>query len=145
MNVIRILGFILFLCFTSESYSCERLTAEALKHTVELAFTKKSFSLLGDSIHRDQPITLKVENEYDEEQPISLYHFDELSAMSDWFYDQYQYAASMLIPMRLACDSFGCSYELPRTTLHHGIYLLGFQTKPGKQCVELTSMYIYLA
>ena len=129
--------------YASNSYACELVSVEKLKQDIEQAFLTKSFIEFSRKYGDSGFVELKVENEYNEEKPIETHTFKNILAMNDWFWKMHQYTGSMLIPEPVKCDKNNCSYDLPRYTLHHGAYLLGFESSRVKKCSKLKSIYIY--
>jgi len=48
----------------------------------------------------------------------------------------------MFIPSPVHCRGKGCTCAVPEHTLHHGVYLLGFETTKARQCTRLTQLHI---
>jgi hypothetical protein len=118
-----------------------------MRKDVETAFAAKSFGTLSAKYGESQSVELKLENEYEEDSPVTLFRFNDVNELSRWFQEKHQHAEHMFVPEPVTCRDFGgelsCKYELPALTLHHGNYLLGFKARREEQCTFLTQVYIY--
>jgi hypothetical protein len=132
---------------TSQCISCELVSIEAMRKDVEAAFAAKSFATLSVRYGGSQSVELKLEDEYEEESPVTIFRFSGVNELSRWFHEKHQYTAHMFVPEPVVCrdfgGEFGCEYELPALTLHHGKYLLGFKARREGQCTVLKQVYIY--
>lgn len=132
---------------TSQCISCELVSIEAMRKDVEAGFAAKSFAQLPAKYGESQSVELKLEDEYEEESPVTLFKFSGVGELSRWFHEKHQYTEHMFVPEQVVCRDFGgevgCEYELPALTLHHGKYLLGFKARREGQCTLLTQVYIY--
>jgi hypothetical protein len=132
---------------TSQCISCELVSIDAMRKDVEAAFVAKSFAKLSAKYGEFQPVELKLEDEYEEENPITIFKFSRVGELSRWFHEKHQYTEHMFVPEPVVCrdfgGEFGCEYELPALTLHHGKYLLGFKARREGQCTVLTQVHIY--
>lgn len=125
-----------------ECGACEPTSIEGLRKEVEKAFSSKSF--LGVSKYGEsQRLRVILENEYDEENPTVTLEFRSISELSAWFFEKHEFSEHMIIPLPVRCRGVSCTYALPELTLHHGIYLLGFETRKVGQCTPLTQLHIY--
>ena len=118
-----------------------------MRKDVEAAFLGKSFAALSAKHGKSQSVELKLEDEYEEDSPVTILSFSGLNELSRWFQEKHQHTDHMLVPEPVVCLDFGgefsCEYELPALTLHHGKYLLGFKAKREEQCTVLhRSTYI---
>jgi hypothetical protein len=132
---------------SSSCISCELANLDAMRKDVEAAFAAKSFADLSVKYGGSQTIELKLEDEYEDENPITIFKFSGIGELSRWFHEKHQYAEHMFVPEQVVCrdfgGEFGCEYELPALTLHHGKYLLGFKARREGQCTLLTAVYIH--
>ena len=132
---------------TSQCVSCESVNIETMRKDVEAAFVAKSLATLSAKYKGSESVELKLENEYEVESPITILRFDGVSELSRWFHEKHQHAEHMFVPKPAVCrdfgGEFGCEYDLPALTLHHGNYLLGFKARREGRCTALTQVYIY--
>jgi hypothetical protein len=132
---------------TSQCIACESVSIEAMRKDVEASFAAKSFGEISAKYGESQSVELKLENEYEDEEPVSITKFSSVGELSRWFGEKHQYIEHMLVPEQVVCrdlgDGFSCEYELPALTLHHGVYLLGFTARREGQCTLLAQVYIY--
>jgi hypothetical protein len=135
----------LLVLVTTQCVSCELADVETIRKDVEAAFAGKSFTGIAEKYGESKLVELKLENEYEEENPITIFKFNSLSELSEWFYEKHQATEHMLIPGQVVCRALSCEYELPPLALHHGTYLLGSKSKRVGQCTSLTQIYIYWA
>jgi len=132
---------------TSQCISCDLVSIETMRKDVEAAFTAKSFATLSPKYGESPAVELKVEDEYEDERPVSIIRFNDVEELSHWFREKHQDAEHMVVPEPVVCRDFGsdfsCEYELPALTLHHGKYLVGFKARRAGQCTVLTQVSIY--
>jgi len=129
----------------SPCMSCELVDVDAIRKDVEAAFARKSFAGIAAKYGESESVELKLQDEYEEESPVTVFKFNSISALSRWFHEKHEHTGQMLIPEHVVCRDFDCEYGLPALTLHHGTYLLGFKAKREGQCTLLTQVYIYWA
>lgn len=110
---------------------------------MEKAFLSKSFLALANKHGESQGLQLVLENEYDEENPTVVLEFKSVAELSTWFLEKHEFSERMIIPSPVNCGSDGCTYALPELTLHHGIYLLGFEARKIGRCTPLTQLRIH--
>jgi hypothetical protein len=123
--------------------ACERTTIEATRKDVEKALVSKSFLDIADRYAASQQIRVVLENEYDEANPTVTLTFKNLAELSKWFFEKHEYSEHMIIPSAAVCRAEGCKYQLPESTLHHGIYLLGFETRQVGRCTSFTQLHVH--
>lgn len=144
MAILRIYSVLLvFLSF--KLMACQAISADAIKAKIESAFLNKSFINLLKSDIGAPSVKLVVEDEYDEDHPISKYNYQNLESFTKAFYSMERYTNSMIIPQRHVCHSSGCDYVLPRLTLHHATYLVAFSFNVKQSCLQTINISIYHA
>jgi hypothetical protein len=141
MNALRA-PLCLFVLVASNSGACELASTAALRKDVEDAFVSKSFAQLVDKYGDKHPVQLVLENEYDEENPTLYRLFDSVSAFSTWFVKMHDHSDNMFIPSPVTCGIGTCRYQQPQLTMHHGYYLLGFESERREGCTLLTKVHI---
>jgi hypothetical protein len=124
-------------------FSCDLHDIGALKTEVESAFEVKTFAgyVLRQGV--SGPVTLTVEDKYDEDNPRRSIDFKDILELSAWFHEMHESVSSMIIPEKVSCNLSSCSYELPERTLHHGVYLTGFEGEQVAGCLSLVRMTIH--
>jgi hypothetical protein len=129
--------------FAQPCISCELHDIGALKIEVESAFEVKSFAgyVLRHGV--SGPVALTVENEYDEDKPRRLIDFKNIMQLSAWFHEMHESVSNMIVPEVVSCNPLSCTYKLPQQTLHHGVYLTGFEGKRVAGCLTLVRMSIH--
>lgn len=138
----KLVAFLAML-ISAQCLSCELASVDEARKDVEEAFLGKSFSTLSEKYGGTRSIALKVENEYNEDTPVSVHRFKDLSELSTWFINEYHYVPRMLIPEQHSCRTSSCEYTFPPTTTHHALYLFGFKIKKSRQCTRITEIYVY--
>jgi len=133
---------LLLLCADGASAACKPADIDVLRKDVENAFSTKSFADIANEYGESQGAQVILENEYDDENPTVTIEFKSIAELSKWFFEKHEFSEHMIIPPRIECTVKGCAYELPELTLHHGIYLLGFEVKTGR-CTSLLRLHIY--
>jgi hypothetical protein len=132
---------------TSQCISCELASIEVMRKDVEAAFAAKSFTDLLAKYGESQSVEVKLEDEYEEENPVTVLKFSGIGELARWFHEKHQHTEHMFVPEPVVCrdfgGGFGCEYELPTLTLHHGKYLLGFKARREGQCTLLAQVFIY--
>jgi hypothetical protein len=133
----------LFMFATSQSFSCEPTDIPDIpdiRRDVEIAFKDKSMTALVGKYGGAVPVQIRRLHFYDDESPLTILRFDNLLALATWFDDTHKHASSMFVPDKGTCGEFECRYELPEFTLHHGTYLMGFETARIEHCTYLTEV-----
>jgi len=144
MAILRIY-FVLLVLLSFPVMACQGISADAMKVNIESSFLNKSFiDLLKNDIGTPS-VQLVVEDEYDEDQPISKYSYQNLESFSKAFFSMEQYTNSMIVPQRYICLSLGCDYMPPRLTLHHATYLVDFSFTLNHTCLKKIKISIYHA
>lgn len=133
----------LLLLIAAPCRACEPAGIEGLRKDVEQAFSAKSFASIADKYGDSPGVQLTLENEYDEQNPTTRLTFESIAALSQWFFEKHEFSEHMIVPSPLACRSESCAYQLPELTLHHGVYLLGFEAKRAGQCMVLSQLRIH--
>lgn len=132
-----------FALAAQQSYSCESPDMGALRIEVEAAFEAKTFAGYAARHGVSGPVKLTLENEYDEDKPERLMEFEDILELSAWFHEMHEPASSMIVPENISCVRFSCLYELPKQTLHHGVYLTGFESEQIAGCLSLVRISIH--
>jgi hypothetical protein len=122
--------------------ACVPTNIESFRKDVEAAFRGKSFMGIADKHCNSQDVLVSLENEYDEENRAVILDFKSVPEMSKWFFDKHEQSEHMIIPSPAHCSGQGCSYDLPELTLHHGVYLRGFDISRSGRCMSLTRLRI---
>lgn len=122
--------------------ACQPTHIEGLRKDVENAFLSKSFLGIANKYGESQRVQVTLENEYDDENPTVTLEFKSIAELSTWFFEKHEFSEHMLIPSPVHCRGEGCTYALPKLTLHHGIYLLGFEARKVERCTSLTRLHI---
>lgn len=125
------------------SGACESGNIDVVRKDVEEAFSSKSFSSIAARYGESRDVQVTLENEYDEENPSLNLEFKNISALSTWFFEKHGHSENLIIPSPVVCRPAGCAYQLPELTLHHGVYLLGFEIRKAGECTLLTRLHIY--
>jgi hypothetical protein len=122
--------------------ACDPVNIEGLRKDVEEAFLSKSFLSIANKYGDAQRVRLILEDEYNEESPTMSLEFKSISELSTWFFEKHEYAEHMIIPSPVHCRGNACTYAAPELTLHHGVYLLGFETRKVGRSTPLTQLHI---
>ena len=136
-----------FLCLVTfaaqQAAACELPDVAKLRSEVEAAFAVKSFAGFALRHGVSGPVWIKVENEYDEKKPTRVVKFENVLELSAWFHEIHHHDPTMIIPEKVSCNISSCVYELPEQTLHHGIYLTGFDSERVAGCLSLIRISIH--
>ena len=134
-------NFVYLLAFaTSQSFSCEPNFVSDLRPELETAFKTTAFGALVDKYGGPGSVQIRLQNLYDDDNPLTIIRFDNLSGLATWFDEKHKHANSMFVPEKVTCREFDCNYVLPEQTLHHGTYLLGFETVMIGECTYVTEL-----
>ena len=125
-----------------ECGACGPANLEGLRKDVEAAFLSKSLLGIATKYCDSQGVRVTVENESDHENPTVILEFKSVSELSTWFFEKHEFSEQMIIPSPAHCRGEGCTYALPELTLHHGVYLLGFEARKVGRCTPLTQLHI---
>ena len=131
------------LLVASQCASCELADIEIYRRDVEKAFSSKSFLGVAEKYGDSKLVEVILENEYDEDNPTVVRKFNSISEFSEWFLEKHQFNENMILPAPVVCRDHGCRYQLPELALHHGTYLLGFDTTKVGRCTLLTRIHIH--
>ncbi|WP_374336208.1 hypothetical protein [Leeia sp.] len=93
-------------------------------------------------LDRAQPVTVVLDNEYDEQTPRRRLHFSPAEARR-WLDAQLSGSETRLVPEQVRCNQRGCRYTAPELTVHHAVYLLGWQYTAGR-CPRLNLVHLML-
>jgi hypothetical protein len=127
---------------TSPCFACDFTDMATLRMDVEAAFESRSLTQLVERYSAPGPVQVRVQNFYDDDFPLQIRDFGDLAALAAWFDETHESAPVMFVPEKAYCDEFECLYDLPDETLHHGIYLLGFESLLHKDCRVLREVSI---
>jgi len=111
---------LLLFIYAPSSLACKLAEISEIRKDIEKAFIQKSFSNILEKYGAHQLIVLKAESEYNEDEPIEIHKFNNIPQLNKWFWKMHQYTQNMIIPEPATCNKFGCTYEWPKNTLHHG-------------------------
>ncbi len=126
-----------------QAAACELTDVATLRNEVEAAFEVKSFAGFALRHGVSGPVWIRVEDEYDEKKPVRVIKFENILELSGWFHEMHHHDPNMIIPEKVSCSSSSCIYELPSQTLHHGIYLTGFESEKVASCLSLIRISIH--
>lgn len=88
---------------------------------------------LSSMLSKQQAITIVLDNEYDEQTPRRRLKLSPPEARN-WLDTLINSSETRLAPTPVRCQNNGCRYHVPELTLHHAIYLLGWQRQLNKKC-----------
>jgi hypothetical protein len=132
----------LLLLVAFECGACGRTNIEDMRKDVEAAFLSKSFLGIADKYGDSQPVRVILEVEEDPENPTVVMEFASVSKLSTWFFEKHEYSEHMEVPSPARCGGEGCVYEAGGLSLHHGVYLLGFEARKVGRSLQLTQLHI---
>src|SRR5262245_55221387 len=106
-GLLHLLAFVSFPCF-----ACEFTDMATLKNDVEAAFKSRSLAQLVERYSAPGPVQVRVQNFYDDDFPLQIRNFDDLSALAAWFDETHDSAPVMFVPDKAYCNEFECLYDL---------------------------------
>ena len=122
--------------------ACELVSVETVRNDVEAAFRERSFAALTTKYAGATPVQLILENDSDDD-PASLQQFANIAEFAKWFAEKHEFSAAMFIPHEVECDARKCTYSVPELTMHHAVYLQGFERAQRTGCTALTKVLIF--
>jgi hypothetical protein len=136
--------FCLLLMIAFQCGACEPAGVQSLRKDVEQAFMSKSFNTIADKYADAKRVQVVIQNDYNDDRPLQIHDFASIAELAAWFSKMFADHEQLFIPEQVVCRGRGCSYQLPGTTLHHGLYLQGFEARKTAQCTAFAQIRVYL-